>query len=225
MNDPTPYCVDFDEDLSALLDGELDEARARAVQAHLAGCGRCAARLVAFSQATAALHEHRERATDRGAALPALRARTGAATFARSERPLVLPRRARRAVALLVAAAAAIVLVVRLRSSSPLRSPAAPAAPESAPTETAASSIVPAPDPAPAVPEVAESPVVAQESVRPTPRGVAIERAPNAGASPDLLESATDDELAVAEALETVEDLELIENLELIEALAAEKRS
>lgn len=44
--------------LHALLDGELDAGHARAVEAHAAGCARCAAQLVAYGDLRQALKEN-----------------------------------------------------------------------------------------------------------------------------------------------------------------------
>ncbi len=48
-------CLPFDEDLSALLDGELTPVRAGEVEAHVAGCARCQAQLAAFQRLGARL--------------------------------------------------------------------------------------------------------------------------------------------------------------------------
>lgn len=48
-------CADCDEDLSAWIDGELDERRARDVSAHVAACARCRPRLAALHAVDGAL--------------------------------------------------------------------------------------------------------------------------------------------------------------------------
>jgi anti-sigma factor RsiW len=54
MTDPST-CRAFEEDLSALLDGELEAAREAEVRAHAAGCTRCAERLARLTRVDEAL--------------------------------------------------------------------------------------------------------------------------------------------------------------------------
>lgn len=202
MSEPRPFCVDFDEDLSALLDGELDDQRAEVVRAHVASCARCAERLMSFAQATAALHGEREMPIDDAVTLPPLRvlapSRVGSAPSRR-----VLPR-ARLALPLAFAAAAALALVLRWRPSTlPLASPVAP-------TAIAREEAIAEDEAAP----------LAQQKAAPAPAPVAPAAQPR-----DPLDSASDDELAIADELDTAEDLDLIEHLEALEALAAREAS
>lgn len=55
MSDVDPRCAAFEEDLSALLDGELEAARASEVRAHAAACAACTRRLAALRAVDAAL--------------------------------------------------------------------------------------------------------------------------------------------------------------------------
>lgn len=57
MSDIDPRCAAFEDDLSALLDGELDGARADAVRTHAETCAACSRRLVALRAVDAELAE------------------------------------------------------------------------------------------------------------------------------------------------------------------------
>lgn len=55
MSGVDPRCAPFEEDLSALLDGELEAARASMVRSHADACAACARRLAALRAADATL--------------------------------------------------------------------------------------------------------------------------------------------------------------------------
>lgn len=56
MADPSP-CAHYEEDYSALIDGELAPARAAEVRDHVGGCARCRARLAALGRVDRVLGE------------------------------------------------------------------------------------------------------------------------------------------------------------------------
>jgi anti-sigma factor RsiW len=202
MSESGPFCVEFDEDLSALLDGELDDDRAGIVRDHVASCANCAARLMSFAQATAALHGERGTSIGNPVSLPPLRVSPPSRVRRAPSRRVLL--RARLAIPLALAAAAAFALALRWRPSTlPLASPVAPTV--IAREEVAAESGAAA---------------VAQQKAAPAPAPVAPTAPPR-----DPLDSASDDELAIADELDTAEDLDLIEHLEALEALAAREAS
>jgi len=211
-------CLAFDEDLSAWIDGELDAERRAAVEAHLASCRACAARVEELHAVDCAL-----------LALPApavgadLRERLARRLAAERRAPgpvrLEPPRRARRrfapAPALPMAAAAALALFLVLR---PAGSPEGPV--ESVPSAQA-----------PEVPVAPSPPIASAEPERPT-----AEPAPQLSkAEPQLaeqvapapaggeLEALDAEELAVVLELDTIEDLPVIANLEVLERLLADE--
>lgn len=235
MSDTTQICVEWDEDLSALLDGELAPPRADDVRAHVETCERCARRLEALAHVTGFV------VAERASAQPSSRLPTsrepaplrlpgtapGAVAAPRREvtsmrvpsRARSVPRRRVRAMALALAAAAALVLVLRLRPRTPL---------DAAPSAPAQSVALPALERPPSTDPTGPAPdaPVANAAPKPTP----VDAVPAASRDAALeatspLDSASDDELVIVETLDTIEDLELIENLELIEQLAARERS
>jgi anti-sigma factor RsiW len=141
-------CVACEEDLSALIDGELAAGREALLRDHLAGCARCGARLAAL------------RAVDAGlAALPApavpedlrarLEARIAAADVdARAPGRAAPPRRRRwlatRAWGALAAAGAAIALYLAVAGDENARLPAPAPEPQVAQTPPAGSGREPA---------------------------------------------------------------------------------
>ena len=199
MTDPGP-CSAFDEDLSALLDGELAPAREAELRAHVASCPRCTQHLARLARADEALR-----------ALPAaevpadlatrLRARIeeegGRSSAARGAAPSrrATPRRRRwiplAAGALAAAAALALYLLV-------------------------------------ARPRVEETQVAEREEPAPE-REVATREIPlqppaqEVAPGPELeaIQAASDEELAVALDLDTLADLDVIERLDVLEQLAA----
>jgi len=125
----------LDADLSALADGELDEARARELRARIAAEPRLAARLRAFEEL---------RASVRALPAPALPADLEARLAARlaAETPSRMSRRAWRAPAFAAAAiAAALVLYLAVR-----RPPSPPEVPATAAGERVAEELAAASD-------------------------------------------------------------------------------
>ncbi len=218
------FCLEYDEDLSALLDGELAPERAEEVRSHVAVCARCAARLAAFARVDSTLSRQaamqplpvdlearlRERidAEEAGrSAPPAQRARAGAA-----------PRRPGRWVPWIGAAAAgcaALALFVLLR---PGREDALRGADGIAQAPAAR----PAPAPAPRV--------LAERAPAPTPHRVEepAPSSPSPSPSDADLADASEDELSLGLELsqlgdddlhQTVSDLDVIQNLDAVERL------
>jgi anti-sigma factor RsiW len=221
-------CLGFDEDLSALQDGELAAARRAEVEAHVAGCARCEARLVVLRGVDRALAALPARGipADLEARLAARLARAAPIDAAAAGRASAAPRapaarpaharaplRARRLapwLALPAAAAAALALYLAVRppagapggAGEPSVVAQAPAAPPAAPAAPLSPSA--APPAAPATP--AEPAAQVAERVAPAPT------------EPDL-DALDDEELGVALELETIEDLPVIANLDLLERL------
>jgi anti-sigma factor RsiW len=187
-------CVAFDEDLSALLDGELTPERAGEVEAHVAACARCRAQLAAFQSVGARLRGVRRPDVPRELEARLLarvatesRAMPGPAP-ARGRPRRRLRARGVLAGAALAAAALALYLGVVRRPPSPVLAP---------------------PD----------GPVARQEPALPPPSDA---RAPEAPKLASELDAASDEELSLALQLETLEDLEVIANLDLLENTKAE---
>ena len=217
MTDPAT-CRAFEEDLSALLDGELEPAREAEVRAHTAGCARCAERLARLARVDEALRslpdaetpadlaerlrvrldEERRRssasAEDRGRSSP-----RGRSLDARQAPPSHRPQPRRRrwipfaATALAAAAAFALYLVFgrpRPAGEEPTLAERERTAPESE---------------------------IARREVPPEP--LPEELAP--GPELEAIQAASDDELALALDLDTLADLDVIERLDVLEQLAA----
>jgi negative regulator of sigma E activity len=211
MASDTEPCLSFGEDLSALLDGELEAGREAELRAHLATCEPCRTHLASLASVNDGL-----RALV-GRPVPAnLEAQLFARIAAEREngvaQPVSLARRApggRRlgatfgAVALAAAAALALYLgVVRNRGPveesprivqlpGPLRPEPAPAAPHG---------------PQAAVPQLAENASTPEDDTDPEPE----------------LDNASDEDLGVAVELDTLEDLDdldVIANLPLLERM------
>ncbi len=239
MTGPVPAaCARVEEDLSALLDGELEASREALVRAHTQGCARCRARLAALArvdvllasapvhETSAALHgrlrariEAEEQATEaeeQAVAGPAPARSDRGARPGRSAPPAHRSRRARPFVAALLAAAAALALYLAVGRQ---RTPLAPA-PEPrvarAPESVAPQEIPTPPAPAPIVPVAPEDPepVAIAERTVPAPPPATPAQDPDFDALPA-------EEIAVGLELDTAEDLEVIANLELLEALVA----
>ena len=199
MTTAREICLSFDEDLSALRDGELSSERAAEVEAHLAGCERCRARLASFEAVDADLHgiaaprvagDLESRLLARLADERSAAAQRAAAQAAGAVRPVPdqrgrAPRRPGRTFAFVAAiasaAAAAVVYLAVARSPGPL-GPQGP---------------------------VAQRQPGAAAAVRETPGR-------DAGAD---LDAASDEDLSVAIELETLEDLEVIANLDVLEEI------
>ena len=217
-------CLDFDAELSALIDGELGAESLARVEAHLAGCARCRERLDelrAVDLALAALPA-RVASTDLAARLArriAVEPREQGVVAPRGAARRAPPRRARRIAAWLAvpaAAAAALVLYLALRPTPAPESPTLAREPQaaSAPSEPAA--------PAPSAPEarLAAAAPRAPEAALPAPEPA--QPAPSAPSAADDLEALETEELAVVLDLETMQDLPVIANLDLLERLLHE---
>jgi anti-sigma factor RsiW len=189
-----PGCLAFDEDLSAWIDAELAAPRRAAVEAHLASCSACTARVEQLRAvdrvlralpAPAVAADLRERLDERlsGARAPAAPATHSAAARAR--------RRFAPALALPLAAAAALALYLALPATHPEE---AAEVEDAAEVEGAARSV-----PVARAPELPGPPVPAEGE----------------------LEALDPEALAVVIELDTIEDLPVIANLELLERLVA----
>ncbi len=133
MNPIAERCAPFDDDLSALLDGQLDATRAAAVRAHAESCRDCAQRLAALRGVDAALRSVAAAPLD---ATRSARMRTALAASLRDEAngaapgasPLhrTPPRRRRwlAPVGFAAAAAAAATLFLVMRTQPPVAPPA-----------------------------------------------------------------------------------------------------
>jgi anti-sigma factor RsiW len=220
-------CQVFDEDLSAWIDGELAAPRRAAVEAHLASCRACTARLEALRAVDRAVLSLPEPAV--GAGLGERLARRLAAE--RSSPPerealpppasgpvrIAAPRRRRYApaLALPLAAAAALALFFLLRPAGP---PAGPA--ESVPIAQAPE--LPAPAGAPIASAAPEAPSV-ERARKPPEAEPQLAQRPAPAPSLGELEALDPEELAVALELDTIEDLPVIANLEVLERLLADE--
>src|SRR5262245_55151512 len=207
-------CRAFDEDLSALVDGELGATRRAELEAHLATCPGCSTRLAALRAVDAALA-----GLPSPAVAPDLQARLARriaderSARVRARAPSPRGRRALRYLALPAAAAAALALYLALRAPSP---PGAPV--ERVPIAQAPPSPVePRPEPIakaePARPAAERAP-----AAEPAPAARVAERTPPPSAEPEL-ESLGAEDLAVVLDLDTMEDLPVIANLEVLERL------
>ena len=209
-------CQVFDEDLSAWIDGELAAPRRAAVEAHLASCRACTARVEALRAVDRALLALPEPAV--GAGLGERLARRLAPERG-SPGPvrLAAPRRGRRrfapALALPLVAAAALALFFLLR-------PAGPPAGPSEPVPIARAPELPAPPRAPIASAAPEAPSV-QRAPKPSEAEPQLAQRPASAPSLGELEALDPEELAVALELDTIEDLPVIANLEVLERLLA----
>lgn len=216
MPEAPTRCLPFVDDLSALLDDELEAGREAELRAHVESCPHCSRVMHELCNVDLALASLAAPAVD-----SALRGRL-AARLAREDAPRATPRPARPAparrprrgrvlgLAGALAAAAAVVLVLLLglprdvsQPAPPIaQAPAPPADPGAPPPEPTQTAREPAPAPFP-VPEEAEPPEarLAARSLAPALEGVA------------------DEDVALLLELDEVEDLDLIANLDLLEAL------
>lgn len=232
-------CQVPEEDLSALVDGELSEARADELRRHVPGCARCAARVAAF-----------ERTNARLAALPSrpvpadLRARLQERIAADREssgapKPHRAPPPARRrwlaspALATAAAVAAAVALYWGLVPADEVAPEIEIEQPRLA--QEPAQAPAPVPDPLPLVPEplsprLAEMPTPLPETPSPDlgPEGVPPTHVAEAQSAPEVLpapdaefDPVPAEEVELALELDTIEDLDVVANLELLEALVA----
>jgi anti-sigma factor RsiW len=228
MSEIEARCAPFAGDLSALLDAELDAARAAEVDDHVRGCAACARRLDALRALDVALREVAiDAAADEPQRLERIRARALSRLQGEASRHRRAPRRPRRwllpAVAGTLAAAAAALFVVVPRQPAPVpiatppleqatrAEPAAPPAPRSGGEKTVAAN------------ELQHAPPAMREAPQLGAAAVSDEETPPATTTPI---EASDEELELAVALDELEiessgDLELVEQLDLVESLGA----
>ena len=212
-------CLPFDEDLSALIDSELDEGREAEVRAHVETCSHCAGRLEALGSVDRALADIpvSEVPADLSRRLAARLATTGAPVVQRRRRAPPPARRWQRAAGALAAAAVvAVAVFLGLPGEPPQRSPRLALEPELAEPRLALEPELAGPQLA-LEPELAE-PRVELAAVDPVPK-----RRDEAGFErlPALADRDVDDVallLAVAELAES-DDRGLVANLELLEML------
>ncbi len=192
-------CLAYEEELSALIDGELSVEREVEVRAHLDACARCRARVeelcnVDLALASAELPVVPAELRQRLAARIARDAAGVRAAPRRAPPRRVFRRLAAPAAGLAAAAALALALYTTLR---PALTPEAPV-------------LVAGPEPRP---EAVEPPV----PVVPEPASLEVAREP----APDLgeaeLDALPEEELAVVMELDTIQDYDVIANLDLLE--------
>ncbi len=190
-------CLAYEEELSALIDGELSVEREVEVRAHLDACARCRARVEELCNVDLALAS---------AELPAvpgeLRQRLAARIARDAAEVRAAPRRAppRRAFRRLTAPAAGLAAALALALYATLRSAPTPEAPV----------LVAGPEPRPEVVEPLV-PVVPE----PAPLELAREPAPDLGEAE--LDALPEEVLAVVMELDTIQDYDVIANLDLLE--------
>ena len=242
-------CLPFDEDLSALLDGELDAARAAELRAHLDGCADCRARLAAWRGVDAALRGlvapavRPELAASMAARLGAERAASGAPAQPQVQplrrtpsRPAVDPsarsagggRRVRRGAMPVwlgaLAAAAVLAFLVLPRVPERTRLPGGQGAP---PNDVARRESVARQAPPLPVPQRGPGPApieIARDVHKPpapAKLGAGAADAPLPSGDPALaqLEAASDEDLALAIAVQDAGDVESADDLALVEQL------
>jgi anti-sigma factor RsiW len=202
-------CLSYGEDLSALLDGELDSAREAELRAHLAACEACRTHLASLASVNDGLRALAGRPVPGNleAQLFARIARErGNGAAALSRRRSLRGRRlgATFAVAALAAAAALALYLGVVRNPTPVE-PGPAIAQQPAP---------PLPEPTPVAPRVQEPAASQLAESAPAPQD-------GMDTEPDL-EAASDEDLAVATELETLDeldDLDVIANLEVLERM------
>ncbi len=236
-------CLPYDEDLSALLDGELPAARATELRAHCASCPRCTAQLAELRRANervlSALRATRPGEEVRIARVEArLRASLSqeVQSAVQRQRPSpgpTPPRRERKVgrwvvvagMGLAAAAALGLALLFQARNA-PRLAPLNP--PPIAQTEPSLPPPAPAPQPPAATraPEaVAELPPPKPAPVRPRPSAPLApppeeSTPPLPSAQPELdLAAADEEDVELASRLDMLEDFEVIQKLELLERL------
>jgi anti-sigma factor RsiW len=235
-------CLPYDQDLSALLDGELPAERVAALRAHSAACPRCAAELEALGRANERLRSAlRAPVPEEDARIARVEAQLRARLA--QEAPVggrPIPQRAARAprrrstrwivsVGLGLAAAAALGIGLLFQARTPVKPapatlppvaelPAPPPPPPSpAPQE--------APPPATQAPQaVAELPVVKPAPARPRAPAPPAPSEPTArprpSAPPEVdLASADEEDIELATRLDMLKDFEVIQKLDLLERL------
>jgi len=228
-------CSVPEEELSALVDGELAEERAHELRSHATTCARCAERVAAFERAGVLL-----------SALPArpvpadLRARLqaridaegaeAAAPVSRTPTRAAPPSRRRWLGSRVFATAAALAAAVALFWALAPGQRSGPGSEIERPPIARQESPPPAPaptpelDPAPELPNVPEplAPQIAETTPAPAaPQIAEAKPEPSPTAADAEFDPVPAEEIAVALELETIEDLDVIANLELLEALVA----
>ena len=226
-------CLAYADDLSALIDRELDAVRETEVRAHADACEHCAQRLQELCNVDRVLAGLPTPvvADDLQTRFQARLAAAGpAATPSRSSRSAP-PRRRRRGAALGIAGglavAAAVMLALLFGLPRDVSEPGVPIAREDAAApaeqrdvpEPEPRVIADVPEPAAAVvaetPPAESAPVVAAE--QPLPEPAVIEPAP--AAQLGALDALPDEDVALLLELDAVADLDLMDNLDLLEAL------
>ncbi len=223
-------CLPFDEDLSALIDSELDEGREAEVRAHVETCSHCAGRLEALGSVDRALADIpvSEVPADLSRRLAARLATTGAPVVQRRRRAPPPARRWQRAAGALAAAAVvAVAVFLGLPGEPPQRSPRLALEPELAEPRLALEPELAEPrlalEPELAEPLLALEPELAEPRVELAAVDPVPKRRDEAGFErlPALADRDVDDVallLAVAELAES-DDRGLVANLELLEML------
>jgi anti-sigma factor RsiW len=226
-------CLPYDEDLSALLDGELSAARAAELRAHRDVCPRCTAQFEALRRADervrSALRAPVPEEDVRLARIEAqLRARLAqeAAVRAQPTRPLhaQAPRRRRTrwivAAGMGLAAAAALGLTLLFQARTPVAPvplPPPPVAQTPAPQEGPPAA-TPAPEAVAELPVVKPAPARLHAPATPAPPQPAERPLPSAPPEVDLA-SADEEDIELATRLDMLEDFEVIQKLDLLERL------
>jgi hypothetical protein len=236
-------CQPYDEDLSALLDGELSGGRAAALRAHSDACPRCTAQLAALRRANErVVSALRVPLTEEDAQIARVEAQLrtrlagvgpleGTRRGALRPAPPRLRKRGRWIVAagLGLAAAAALALALLYEARAPMQFTPVPPPP-------IAQTPPPAPPPTPppqaeppkaagAPQSVAELPVTKSVPVRPRPPAPPAPQPeqsthPLPSAPPEMdLASADEEDIELASRLDMLEDFEVIQKLDLLERL------
>jgi len=235
--DPMP-CGVLEQDLSALVDGELAESRANELREHVSGCARCTARVDAFEAANVRLASLPVRSVPADlrarlqARIDAEEAESAAPDGRRTSlRPPPPTRRrwlASPALATAAALAAAVALYWVLVPGDAIR----PGTSELPPMAHEEPAPAPEPDPLPirpepVAPQIAETPaplppeLEAPQQAPPTEVAV-VPPAPEVSPSSDVeFDAVPAEEIELALELDTIEDLDVIANLEVLEALVA----
>jgi len=235
-------CRLYDEDLSALLDGELSPARADELRRHCASCERCAAQLALLRAAnerllsalrTPAPVAEEARLARVEARLRARLAEEGLGGPQRRRSPTKsAPLRARpgrwlvaAAAGLAAAAALGLAVLFQARSPVPVPRPLPPIAQTPPLLAPGPESQPPPPAMSPQPPAVAELPSVKPAPARPrppTPRAAQPEELtpPIPSGQPEIdLATADEEDIELASRLDMLEDFEVIQKLDLLERL------
>jgi hypothetical protein len=233
-------CLPYDEDLSALLDGELPGERAAALRAHSATCPRCAAELEALRRANERLRSAlRAPVPEEDVRIARVEARLRACLAQEApvggrptqKREAQAPQRQRTrwivSVGLGLAAAAALGLGLLFQARTPVHPPPAalppvaevpappPPSPSPAPQETPAP-VTHAPQAVAELPMVKPAPARPHAPAPPAPP----EPRPLPSAPPEVdLASADEEDIELATRLDMLEDFEVIQKLDLLERL------